>query len=117
MVIHCVTPLLSALSLVESHTLSATQELENVNNAHQVKTTKTAPRLRKHVIKSVPFILLQAVTMCLENALSVKTPLKQDVLTLMLVNLHANQVLLQMLNTNVTGNMLNHNVLQTKRLP
>jgi hypothetical protein len=117
MVIHCATPLLFALSLVESHMLSATQELENAHNAHQVNLTHHALKLRTLVTKSALLLHHQAVMLRLESATSVTTQLKPDVLILLLVRLHALSITTPLQSTSATGNMLSHNALLTRMLP
>jgi len=47
------TPQPSVPPLVESHTLSATQEQENAHNAHQESPIQIAPKLRTLAIKNV----------------------------------------------------------------
>jgi len=63
------TPLPSALPLVESHTESATQELESAHHASQART-KIAPKLRPLVTKNASSKLSQNATPTPVNARS-----------------------------------------------
>jgi len=74
------TPQLSVPPLVESHTLSATQELENALHALQERPTHLALKFKTHAMKNVSNNHFQNATTKLENAIiALTTQLNQDV--------------------------------------
>jgi hypothetical protein len=111
--IQLVTQLLSAPPLVESHTESATQELESAPHVNQEKT-KTAPKSRPLATRNVSSNPCQPVVL-MENA-NHAIQLTQDVSQPPLVSKLANHTHHpQPTTTSAHGTQLSHNVLLIRK--
>jgi hypothetical protein len=85
-----------------------------VKHAPQVNQIQTVIKLRRLVIKNVANMMYPNATVKLENVRHALIHQPKDVLTNLIVKIHANQAQILMYHINVIGNTPNHNVCKIK---